>query len=201
MEASSEWENMDLGASVDQAIAEEPELPEEAAEENNATVVLPQEEIESLLGASTEVRDSATSFDFIQLNKDVRKLHRAVLKDSGITVTLRAPEKPIVLEMNKEDMWKAISVIYDNLEQYAEPDSRVYAEMYTQNGQLIYIVKNAVKAEAVETAKAIAAKEVELTGGLKVAKQIVEKNHGKFVVAMDGNIFKTGIRLDMVQAQ
>ena len=202
MEASSEWEDMDLGASVDQAIAEEPELPEaEVEEEDNATVVLPQEEIESLLGSSAEVRDSATSFDFIQLNKDVRKLHRAVLKNSGITVTLRAPEKPIVLEMNKEDMWKAISVIYDNLEQYAEPDSRVYAEMYTQNGQLIYIVKNAVKAEAVETAKAIAAKEVELTGGLKVAKQIIEKNHGKFVVAMDGNIFKTGIRLDMVQAQ
>ena len=201
MEASSEWENMDIGASVDQAIAQEPELSEKDEEESNATIVLPQEEIESLLGSAAEVRDSATSFDFVQLNKDVRKLHRAVLKENGITVTLRAPEKPIVLEMNKEDMWKAISVIYDNLEQYAEPDSRVYAEMYTQNGQLIYIVKNAVKADAVETAKAIAAKEAELTGGLKVAKQIVEKNHGKFVVAMDGNIFKTGIRLEMVQAQ
>ena len=88
------------------------------------------------------VRNSATSFDFIQLNKDIRKLHRGILKENGIAVTLRAPDKPIVLEMNKEDMWKAISMIYDNLEQYAEPDSRVYAEMYTQEGKLIYIVKN-----------------------------------------------------------
>ena len=153
------------------------------------------------MGTTSVVRDSATSFDFIQLNKDVRKLHRTALKENGVTVTLRAPEKPIVLEMNKEDMWKAISMIYDNLEQYTEVDSRVYAEMYTQNGKLIYIVKNAVKADAVEAAKAIAAKETELTGGLKIAKEIVEKNHGKFVVAMDGNIFKTGILLDMIQAQ
>ena len=109
-----------------------------------------------------------------------------------------APEKPIILEMNKEDMWKAISMIYDNLEQYAEPDSRVYAEMYTQNGKLIYIVKNAVKAEAAEASKRIA-DGAELTGGLKIAKEIIEKNHGKFVVAMDGNIFKTGILLSLVQ--
>ena len=203
LDASEEWEHMDLGAAVDEAIAEEPVVvtEETVANGNEQTVVLPKEEIESLLGTTSIVRDSATSFDFIQLNKDVRKLHRAVLKGRGITVTLRAPEKPIVLEMNKEDMWKAISMIYDNLEQYTEADSRVYAEMYTQNGKLIYIVKNAVKEDAMEAAKAIAAKETELTGGLKVAKQIIEKNHGKFVVAMDGNIFKTGILLDMVQAQ
>ena len=198
----ADWEHMDLGVSVDQAIGDEPVImPEEVVNNGDQTVVLPKEEIESLLGTTSAVRDSATSFDFIQLNKDVRKLHRAVLKANGVTVTLRAPEKPIVLEMNKEDMWKAISMIYDNLEQYTEADSRVYAEMYTQNGKLIYIVKNAVKADAVETAKAVAAKEVELAGGLKIAKEIVEKNHGKFVVAMDGNIFKTGILLDMVQAQ
>ena len=202
IDISSEWEDMDLGASVDKAIGDEPIiLPEEVVSGEEQTVMLPKEEIESLLGTTAVVRDSATSFDFIQLNKDVRKLHRAALKANGVTVTLRAPEKPIVLEMNKEDMWKAISMIYDNLEQYAESDSRVYAEMYTQNGKLIYIVKNAVKADVLEDAKAIAAKEAPLTGGLKVAKEIVEKNHGKFVVAMDGNIFKTGILLDMVQAQ
>ena len=173
--------------------------PEVKEPENDRTVMLPKDEIESLLGGTSMVRDSATSFDFIQLNKDIRKLHRGILKENGIAVTLRAPDKPIVLEMNKEDMWKAISMIYDNLEQYAEPDSRVYAEMYTQEGKLIYIVKNAVKAEAAEAAKAITAPGSELTGGLKTAKQIIEKNHGKFVVAMDGNIFKTGILINMVQ--
>lgn len=202
-EDGNDWEHMDLGAFVNQAIGDAEELvpEEETPDMSDRTVMLPKEEIESLLGTSSLVRDSATSFDFIQLNKDVRKLHRMVLKERGITVTLRAPEKPIVLEMNKEDMWKAISLIFDNLEQYAEPDSRVYAEMYTQNGKLIYIVKNAVKEEDFEAAKATANSKTELTGGLKIAKQIIEANHGKFVVAMDGNIFKTGILLDMVQEQ
>ena len=99
-------------------------------------MILPKDELESLLGNNGLVRDSATSFDFIQLNKDIRKLHRSILKENGIAVTLRTPDRPIVLEMNKEDMWKAISMIYDNLEQYAEADSRVYAEMYTQDNKL-----------------------------------------------------------------
>lgn len=196
-----DWENIDLGASVDMAIeAEEASAGElkDSGAESEHTVLLPQEELESLLSNATKHKDSATSFDFIQMNKDIRKLHRSILKENGVAVTLRAPDKPIVLEMNKEDMWKAISMIYDNLEQYAEPDSRVYAEMYTQGGKLIYVVKNAVKAEAAEAARA-AASSKELTGGLKTAKEIVEKNHGKFVVAMDGNIFKTGILLNMVQ--
>lgn len=199
---ADDWEHMDLGASVDMAINAEKTSgaePEVKEAENDRTVMLPKDEIDSLLGGASMVRDSATSFDFIQLNKDIRKLHRGILKENGIAVTLRAPDKPIVLEMNKEDMWKAISMIYDNLEQYAEPDSRIYAEMYTQEGKLIYIVKNAVRAEAAEAAKAITAPGSELTGGLKTAKQIIEKNHGKFVVAMDGNIFKTGILINMVQ--
>ena len=196
---SDDWENMDLGASVDQAILSSDTLAQDDAGVSDHTVVLPKDEIDHLLSQTSTVRDSATSFDFIQLNRDIRKLHRKALKESGIAVTLRAPDKPIVLEMNKEDMWKAISMIYDNLEQYTEPDSRIYAEMYTQNGKLIYIVKNAVKEEAIEAAKAVTSSGAELTGGLKVAKEIIEKNHGKFVVAMDGNIFKTGILLSMTQ--
>ena len=197
--ASDDWENMDLGASVDQAILSSDTLAQDDAGVSDHTVVLPKDEIDHLLSQTSTVRDSATSFDFIQLNRDIRKLHRKALKESGIAVTLRAPDKPIVLEMNKEDMWKAISMIYDNLEQYTEPDSRIYAEMYTQNGKLIYIVKNAVKEDAIEAAKAVTSSGAELTGGLKVAKEIIEKNHGKFVVAMDGNIFKTGILLNKTQ--
>ena len=197
--ASDDWENMDLGASVDQAILSSDTLVQDDAGVSDHTVMLPKDEINHLLSQTSTVRDSATSFDFIQLNRDIRKLHRKALKESGIAVTLRAPDKPIVLEMNKEDMWKAISMIYDNLEQYTEPDSRIYAEMYTQNGKLIYIVKNAVKEDAIEAAKAVTSSGAELTGGLKVAKEIIEKNHGKFVVAMDGNIFKTGILLNKTQ--
>lgn len=200
---TNDWEHMDLGASVDQAIQEGGEIMPDAqaqtAGSDDHTVLLPKDELESLLGNSGLVRDSATSFDFIQLNKDIRKLHRSILRENGVAVTLRTPDRPIVLEMNKEDMWKAISMIYDNLEQYAEADSRVYAEIYTQDNKLIYIVKNAVRAEAAEAAKAITAPGAELTGGLKTAKEIIEKNQGKLVVAMDGNIFKTGILLGMTR--
>ena len=195
--SESEWEgyvpdeDMNIGVNDDTLVAVGP-VPT-GADAN--TVMLPNDEIESILAHTAALHDSATSFDFIQLNKDIRKVHRAILKENGITVTLRTPDKPIIVEMNKEDMWKAISMIYDNLEQYTEKDSRVYAEMYTQNDNLIYIVKNAVKPECVDAAKAAVSADANLTGGLKIAREIIEKNKGKFVVAFDGNIFKTGIMI------
>ena len=40
-----------------------------------------------------------TLLDFIQLNKDVRKMFRIKLKEKAIGVTLRAPEKPVYLDI------------------------------------------------------------------------------------------------------
>ncbi len=176
------------------------ETSAEAVDASDKTEMLPADEIETQLTTSG-AHDSATTFDFVQLNKDIRKLHRANLRTRGIAVTMRVPENPVILEMNKEDMWKVISAIYDNLEKFTENDSRVYVEMYVKDGKVIYLVKNAVKADDIDAACEAVKDPANIAGGLGTAKAIIEKNNGRLVVAMDegSNIFKTGIMISVSQ--
>ena len=88
-----------------------------------------------------------TLLDFIQLNKDVRKMFRIKLKNKNLGVTLRAPEKPILLDIDKSNAIRVLSILFDNVEKYAEEGSRVYIEMYTQKGKIVYMMKNTIKEE------------------------------------------------------
>ncbi len=180
---------------IKKAVQEDSPEDVEAADH---TETFPADEIETQL-TTQAVQDSATVVDFVQLNKDIRKLYRANLKERGIAVTMRVPEIPVMIEMNREDMWKVISTIYDNLEKFTENDSRVYIEMYVKDGKVIYLVKNAVKADEIDAACEAVKSPAGFTGGLSTAKAIIEKNNGRFVIAMDegSNIFKTGIMIDM----
>ena len=129
--------------------------------------------------------------DFIQLNKDVRKLFRLKLKARSIGVTLRAPEKPILLDIDKANAIKVLSILFDNIEKYAEEGSRVYIEMYAQNGKMIYLMKNTIRADLLgDTTNAMGR-------GLMEAKRIVQSEKGKFINSVEGDTYKVGILLDV----
>lgn len=136
-----------------------------------------------------EVVEDDTLLNFIQLNKDVRKMFRIKLKEKSIGVTLRAPEKPIMLDIDKSNAIKVLSILFDNVEKYAQEGSRVYIEMYVQKGKMVYMMKNTIKDELVGTVSGA------MGAGLKTAKNIVQAEGGKFITAVDGNIFKAGILL------
>lgn len=129
--------------------------------------------------------------DFIQLNKDVRKLYRVKLKARSIGVTLRAPEKPIFLDIDKANAIKVLSILFENIEKYAEEGSRVYIEMYAQNGKMIYLMKNTIRADLIDqTTNAMGR-------GLMDAKRIVQSERGKFINSVEGDTYKVGILLDV----
>ncbi len=129
--------------------------------------------------------------DFIQLNKDVRKLYRVKLKARSIGVTLRAPEKPIFLDIDKANAIKVLSILFENIEKYAEEGSRVYIEMYAQNGKMIYLMKNTIRADLLEqTTNAMGR-------GLMEARRIVQSEKGKFINSVEGDTYKVGILLDV----
>lgn len=140
----------------------------------------------------TAVHDD-TLLDFIQLNKDVRKLFRLKLKEKAIGVTLRAPEKPIMLDIDKSNAIKVLSILFDNVEKYAKEGTRVYIEMYTQKGKMIYMMKNTIKDELLDTVTG------EMGESLKSAKKIVSAEGGRFIVNVSDGIFKAGILLDAVE--
>lgn len=138
------------------------------------------------LSAATE----SDLVDFIQLNKDVRKLYRVKLKARSIGVTLRAPQTPILLDIDKSNAIKVLSILFDNVEKYAQEGSRVYIEMYAQNGKMIYLMKNTIRTDLADETSAA------MGEGLKEAKRIVQSEKGKFINSVEGDTYKVGILLD-----
>lgn len=134
-----------------------------------------------------------TLLDFIQLNKDVRKMFRIKLKEKTIGVTLRAPEKPIYLDIDKSNAIKVLSILFDNVEKYAKEGSRVYIEMYTHKGKMVYMMKNTIKDELAGKTS------TEMGGGLTTAKKIIRAEGGKFITSVEGDTFKAGILLDAAE--
>lgn len=142
-----------------------------------------------------QIYDELGLVDFIQLNKDVRKLFRLKLKARSIGVTLRAPEKPIYLDIDKANAIKVLSILFDNIEKYAEEGTRVYIEMYAQNGKIIYLMKNTIRENLLDqTTNAMGR-------GLMEAKRIVQSERGKFINSVEGEIYKVGILLDVADPE
>ena len=141
--------------------------------------------------AAAEAAEDLDLVDFIQLNKDVRKLYRVKLKARTIGVTLRAPEKPIFLDIDKANAIKVLSILFENIEKYAEEGSRVYIEMYAQNGKMIYLMKNTIRADLLENTTNAMGR------GLMEARRIVQSEKGKFINSVEGDTYKVGILLDV----
>ncbi len=143
-------------------------------------------------GPSGDVSQSSEDenlVNFIQLNKDVRKMFSVKLKNQSIGVTLRAPERPIMLDIDKSNAIRVLSILFDNVVKYAQAGSRVYIEMYVQKGKMIYMMKNTIREDLVGQVSG------EMGEDLKMAKNIIRSEGGKFITAVDGNTFKAGILL------
>lgn len=160
----------------------------EAAMAARETAVLPTAEVAAAEDKASVLED--TLLDFIQLNKDVRKMFRIKLKEKAIGVTLRAPEKPIYLDIDKSNAIKVLSILFDNIEKYAKDGSRVYIEMYVHKGKMVYMMKNTISDALVGKVTG------EMGGGLTMAKKIIRAEGGKFIVSVEGDVFKAGILLD-----
>lgn len=168
-----------------------------AAEKNKDVSVLPEmkkEDPGKAVSGEAQTADLIEDYglvDFIQLNKDVRKLFRAKLKARSIGVTLRAPEKPILLDIDKSNAVKVLSILFDNVEKYAAEGSRVYIEMYAQNGKMIYLMKNTIREDLLEqTTNAMGR-------GLMEVRRIIQSEKGKLINSVEGDIYKVGILLDV----
>ncbi len=180
------------------AAAEAKEAPAETAamldKPGSATVSLSADEINQRLEASFAT-DNITTIEktpLIQMNKNIRKEYKERLKASSVSVALRAPSTEIELDIRPEKMTQVITTIFENVLTFAAAETKAYAEMYRQDGNIIYIVKMTVKDGEAEHAKALM---TELTDALATAKETIEQAKGKFVVNFDGTELKIGILL------
>lgn len=133
--------------------------------------------------------------NFVQLNKDVRKEFRAALKARGVGVTVRAPEKPVIIDIDRNSLKMIITDIFTQIERFSADNERAYVEVYRQDGKVVYIVKITVAPDKTEEAVKAATGD----NSFDNARKIVEANAGRFVVAFDNGMMKAGMMIDAAE--
>lgn len=133
--------------------------------------------------------------NFVQLNKDVRKEFRAALKARGVGVTVRAPEKPVIIDIDRSSLKMIITDIFTQIERFTADNTRAYVEVYRQDGKVVYIVKIPVAEEKISEAQMAA----DGDNSFDNARKIVEANAGRFVVTLDNGVLKAGMMIDAAE--
>jgi len=129
--------------------------------------------------------------NFVQLNKEVRKNYRSRLKSRGIIVTMRAPEKPVIIDIDKSSLSILISNIFDQIERLSADNVKTYLETYVQDGKVVYIAKINIADDKKQAAEAAVS-----DGSFDAARKIVEANDGRFVISIEKSVMRVGMLID-----
>jgi hypothetical protein len=173
----------------------EPEQPEVAFADDVVSEETVVRRIEVPAEEQAAAAEDEGRVNFVQLNKDVRKEFKAALKSRGIAVTVRAPEKPVIIDIDRNSLHIIIKDIFEQIERLSAPDTRNYVEVYLQGDKVVYIVKINVDESAMQDAQAA----VSGDGSFESARKIIEANDGKFIVTLDGNVLKAGMLIDAAE--
>ena len=179
------------------------EQPEQAAAEK--TVSAPAEQTASVPESSKAQKtssenlqpaeDETEGFDLTQLTKSVRNTYRAQLKPRGIVASVRAPRKPVMVDMDQDKTALVISDIMDQMVRFSTDNVKNYAEVYTQGSKALLIVRVTVAEDKIEDAKKISS-----DGTFDRASKIVAEEGGRFISMVDDNVLKVGMLVKRIGA-
>lgn len=119
------------------------------------------------------------------------------------------PEEKRLVWADGRLLWRSIENLLSNIFKYAMKGSRVYIDVEEDGNEMVITFKNisaqALNMPAEELLERFARGDASRTGdgsglGLNIAKSLIELQHGKLDIAIDGDLFKAIIRLPKVGA-
>lgn len=109
------------------------------------------------------------------------------------------PEEPIILKADGRLLWRAMSNVLSNAVKYALPGTRLYIDLAVLDGKAVISFKNISRDPLNISADELlerfvrgdASRNTEGSGlGLNIAKSLMELQHGKLYLLVDGDLFK-----------
>ena len=132
------------------------------------------------------------------------------LENAQLALHLVLPEDKVYVEADGRHLWRVIDNLLQNVCKYAMAGTRVYLQLQEKAGQAIIIMKNVSASELNIPAEELMERFVrgdrsrhsEGSGlGLSIARSLTELQGGKFVIEIDGDLFKTAIGFPITSLQ
>ena len=121
------------------------------------------------------------------------------LDSAHLSPVFRHPEEPVWVQADGRLTWRVLSNLLSNAVKYAMPGTRLYLDLSAREGQAQLSMKNISREELNTSAEELmerfvqgdASRNAEGSGlGLNIAQSLMEVQHGRMAVSVDGDLFK-----------
>lgn len=132
--------------------------------------------------------------------------YREKLENSHLTPVISIPENDIAIMADGRHMGRVLDNVLSNICKYAQPGTRVYMDVKKGGNKAVIVFKNISGAELNISADDLmerfvrgdASRNTEGSGlGLSIAKSLTQLQGGTFDIAIDGDLFKVVIAMNM----
>lgn len=123
-----------------------------------------------------------------------------------LSVLINVPEPAPAVRADGRLLWRVMDNLFNNVVKYAMPETRVYVDVRTSEGNAVISVKNISRAALNVSAGELmerfvrgdTSRSTEGSGlGLSIAKSLTELQHGQFSISTDGDLFKAEVTLPL----
>ena len=132
------------------------------------------------------------------------------LAAAQITPVWQQPENTVYICADGRLVWRAMSNLLSNAVKYAQPGTRLYVDMTVVDQKVLISFKNISRDQLNVSADELlerfvrgeASRNTEVSGlGLNIAQSLMELQHGKLELLVDGDLFKVTLIFPKAEAQ
>ena len=168
--------------------------------------VLIEDLFEASKAASGAMELNIAKIDIGQLLRQALGENDERFKDSNLNVKLNVPEEKIFINGDGKRLYRVFENLISNIVKYSLSNTRVYIQMYVDDENKVVIIMRNISAYELDFCaneitnrfkRGDSSRSTEGSGlGLAIAKSIVELHGGKFNIEVDGDLFKSIIKLN-----
>lgn len=124
----------------------------------------------------------------------------------GLKLLIEKPDTPVYIMADSRHFWRVIDNLMNNICKYAQPDTRVYINLETVDGNAVMTFRNTSKYPLNITSEELmerfvrgdSSRNTEGSGlGLSIARSLMELMNGSFELYIDGDLFKVVLKFNM----
>lgn len=130
-----------------------------------------------------------------------------VLENAGLDVILTERDKEIIVSADSQHTFRIIDNLFSNAKKYSLTGTRVYVDVYKENGFGVFEIKNISKEKLnidpdELTERFVRGDNSRTTDGsglgLSIARSFAELQNGIFNIEIDGDMFKAVVKLPLI---